>query len=114
MIKKNFARSETIGEQSIVQLKADEKQYILKKVFLKRKTTEELALARREFNVMNEIMHPNIVTYYDYWEEDHYIHIIYEQPEENLTEKINKLKEKGEILPTDEKWKIFISMALAI
>ena len=63
---------------------------------------------------MNSIMHPNIVSYYDSFEEDNKIHFIYEKPEKNLSDYLNKLKEEDKILPADEKWKIFIQMALAI
>ena len=40
---------------------------------------------------MNSIMHPNIVSYYDSFEEDNYIHFIYEKPEKNLSDYLNKL-----------------------
>ena len=63
---------------------------------------------------MNSIMHPNIVRYYDSFEEDNHIHFIYEQPETNLTDYLEKLEEEDEQLPTEEKWKIFIQIALGI
>ena len=63
---------------------------------------------------MNSIMHPNIVRYYDSFEEDNNIHFIYEQPETNLTDYLEKLEEEDEQLPTEEKWKIFIQIALGI
>lgn len=102
------------GEVTLQRHKKDRKQYVLKRINLKKASKREQHAAEQEAKLLSKLKHPNIVTYKDSFQgKDGYLHIAMQFCEGG--DLYTKLKEQKGV-PLEERqvveWFVQIAMAL--
>ncbi|XP_078339464.1 uncharacterized protein LOC111107096 isoform X4 [Crassostrea virginica] len=102
------------GEVTLQRHKRDRKQYVLKRINLKKASKREQHAAEQEAKLLSKLKHPNIVTYKDSFQgKDGYLHIAMQFCEGG--DLYTKLKEQKGV-PLEERqvveWFVQIAMAL--
>ncbi|XP_048740337.2 serine/threonine-protein kinase Nek4-like isoform X2 [Ostrea edulis] len=102
------------GEVTLQRHKKDRKQYVLKRINLKKASKREQHSAEQEAKLLSKLKHPNIVTYKDSFQgKDGYLHIAMQFCEGG--DLYTKLKEQKGV-PLEERqvveWFVQIAMAL--
>ncbi|KAL5014733.1 hypothetical protein ScPMuIL_009003 [Solemya velum] len=101
------------GEVSLGRHKRDRKQYVLKKINLKKASKRERKSAEQEAKLLSKLKHPNIVSYKDSFEKDGYLYIAMQYCEggdlyHHLKEQKNAPLEERKVV----EWFVQIAMAL--
>ena len=81
---------------------------------MRRVPAEDVELARQEPIVMKDLHHEHILRLFDYFEEDHQMHMIYERHESSLMARIKELQGEKEVMPEQEKWRHFVQIAYVL
>lgn len=101
------------GEVALVKHKKDKKQYVLKKINLKKASSRERRSAEQEAKLLSKLKHPNIVSYKDSFEKDGYLYIAMQYCEGG--DLYNKLKEqRGALLEERQLVEWFVQIAMAL
>ncbi|XP_021349769.1 serine/threonine-protein kinase Nek4-like isoform X2 [Mizuhopecten yessoensis] len=101
------------GEVTLARHKRDKKQYVLKKINLKKASKRERSSAEQEAKLLSKLKHPNIVSYKDSFEKDGTLFIAMQYCEGG--DLYNKLKEnKGQALEERQVVEWFVQIAMAL
>ncbi|XP_021265247.1 serine/threonine-protein kinase Nek4 isoform X3 [Numida meleagris] len=102
------------GEVSLVRHRQDSKQYVIKKLNLKRASNRERRAAEQEAQLLSQLKHPNIVAYRESWQgEDGLLYIVMGFCEGG--DLYHRLKEqKGKLLPENQVVEWFVQIAMAL
>ncbi|XP_053456108.1 serine/threonine-protein kinase Nek4 isoform X3 [Nycticebus coucang] len=104
------------GEVTLVKHRRDGRQYVIKKLNLRKASSRERRAAEQEAQLLSQLKHPNIVTYKESWEGgDGLLYIVMGFCEGG--DLYQKLKEqKGQLLPESQvvEWFVQIAMALQV
>ncbi|XP_053388998.1 serine/threonine-protein kinase Nek4-like isoform X2 [Mercenaria mercenaria] len=104
------------GEVTLARHKRDRKQYVLKKINLKKASSRERRSAEQETKLLSKLKHPNIVRYKDSFEKEGFLYIAMQYCEGgDLYTYCNKLKEqKGTLLEERQLVEWFVQIAMAL
>ncbi|XP_053377049.1 serine/threonine-protein kinase Nek4-like isoform X2 [Mercenaria mercenaria] len=101
------------GEVTLARHKRDRKQYVLKKINLKKASSRERRSAEQEAKLLSKLKHPNIVSYKDSFEKEGFLYIAMQYCEGG--DLYNKLKEqKGTLLEERQLVEWFVQIAMAL
>ncbi|XP_008259017.1 serine/threonine-protein kinase Nek4 isoform X3 [Oryctolagus cuniculus] len=102
------------GEVTLVKHRRDGRQYVIKKLNLRRASSRERRAAEQEAQLLSQLKHPNIVTYKESWEGgDGLLYIVMGFCEGG--DLYRKLKEqKGQLLPESQVVEWFVQIAMAL
>ncbi|KAL4227083.1 Serine/threonine-protein kinase Nek4 [Mactra antiquata] len=101
------------GEVALARHKRDRKQYVLKKINLKKASARERRSAEQEAKLLSKLKHPNIVSYKDSFEKEGFLYIAMQFCEGG--DLYNKLKEqKGTLLDERQLVEWFVQIAMAL
>ncbi|XP_052780747.1 serine/threonine-protein kinase Nek4-like isoform X2 [Mya arenaria] len=101
------------GEVTLARHKRDRKQYVLKKINLKKASSRERRSAEQEAKLLSKLKHPNIVSYKDSFEKDGLLYIAMQFCEGG--DLYNKLKEqRGTLLDERQLVEWFVQIAMAL
>lgn len=101
------------GEVTLARHKRDRKQYVLKKINLKKASTRERKSAEQEAKLLSRLKHPNIVSYKDSFEREGFLYIAMQFCEGG--DLYNKLKEqRGMLLEERQLVEWFVQIAMAL
>ncbi|XP_060594238.1 serine/threonine-protein kinase Nek4-like [Ruditapes philippinarum] len=101
------------GEVTLARHKRDRKQYVLKKINLKKASARERRSAEQEAKLLSKLKHPNIVSYKDSFEKEGFLYIAMQYCEGG--DLYNKLKEqKGTLLEERQLVEWFVQIAMAL
>lgn len=105
----------TYGEVHLVTSMKDKKQYVIKKMTLKKASARERKAAEQEAKLLSNLRHPNIVSYKDSFESDSNLYIVMGFAEGgDLYSKLREHRERRDYLSEQQvvRWYIQICMAL--
>ncbi|XP_033744999.1 LOW QUALITY PROTEIN: serine/threonine-protein kinase Nek4-like [Pecten maximus] len=101
------------GEVTLARHKRDKKQYVLKKINLKKASKRERSSAEQEAKLLSKLKHPNIVSYKDSFEKEGTLFIAMQYCEGG--DLYTKLKEnKGQALDERQVVEWFVQIAMAL
>ncbi|XP_023368752.1 serine/threonine-protein kinase Nek4 isoform X2 [Otolemur garnettii] len=102
------------GEVTLVKHRRDGRQYVIKKLNLRKASSRERRAAEQEAQLLSQLKHPNIVTYKESWEGgDGLLYIVMGFCEGG--DLYQKLKEqKGQLLPESQVVEWFVQIAMAL
>ncbi|KAL3853358.1 hypothetical protein ACJMK2_016906 [Sinanodonta woodiana] len=101
------------GEVTLARHKRDRKQYVLKKINLKKASNRERKSAEQEAKLLSKLKHPNIVSYKDSFEKDGFLYIAMQYCDGG--DLYNRLKEqKGTLLEERQLVEWFVQIAMAL
>ncbi|KAH3839809.1 serine/threonine-protein kinase Nek4-like isoform X2 [Dreissena polymorpha] len=101
------------GEVTLARHKKDRKQYVLKKINLKKASARERRSAEQEAKLLSKLKHPNIVSYKDSFEKEGFLYIAMQYCEGG--DLYNKLKEqRGTLLDERQLVEWFVQIAMAL
>ncbi|KAJ8302334.1 hypothetical protein KUTeg_021321 [Tegillarca granosa] len=101
------------GEVSLARHKRDRKQYVIKKILLKKASNRERRSAEQEAKLLSKLKHPNIVSYKQSFEKDGTLFIAMQYCEGG--DLYTKLKErKGQNLEERQVVEWFVQIAMAL
>ncbi|KAK3579311.1 hypothetical protein CHS0354_029593 [Potamilus streckersoni] len=101
------------GEVTLARHKRDRKQYVLKKINLKKASNRERKSAEQEAKLLSKLKHPNIVSYKDSFEKDGFLYIAMQYCDGG--DLYNRLKEQhGALLEERQLVEWFVQIAMAL